>query len=113
MSTQYNSIPRTGEILNSSVSCDKEMDGAAEVPQYSGHVSSFLDELNQVITPKEIAKQDHARFLKSRQMAIKQKRKLEVKIKELVQDLEHQHEVISECERQLTEIEQLYPELAR
>ena len=87
------------------------MDGEAHVPRYSRHVSAFLNEIGQDVTQREGATEEHERLTKSRLNAVKQKKKIEEKIKKMIQDLEHQNEVITACQARLFEIEQQYPEL--
>ena len=69
------------------------MDGEAHVPRYSRHMSSFLNEINQDVTHRERATQEHERLTRSRLNTINQKKKIEEKIKKMIQDLEHQNEV--------------------
>ena len=82
------------------------MDGEAHVPRYSRNVSSFLNEINQDDTQRERATEEHERLTWSRLNAIKQKKKIEEKIKKMVRYLEHQNEVITACQARLFEIEQ-------
>ena len=86
------------------------MDGEAHVPRYSNHVSTFLNEINQDVTLRERATQEHEHLTRSRLNAIKQKKKIEEKIKKMIQDLENQNEVITACQVRLFQIEQQYPE---
>ena len=81
------------------------MEGKAHVPRYSNHVSSFLNEINQDVTHREKATQEHERLTRSRLNAMKQKKKIE-KIKKMLHDLEHQNEVITACQECLFQIEQ-------
>ena len=61
----------------------------------------FLNEINQDVTQRERATEEHERLTRSRLNAIKQKEKIEEKIKKMVQDLEHQNEVITACQARL------------
>ena len=58
-----------------------------------GEAHTFLNEINQDVTHRERATQEHERLTKSRLNTINQKKKIEEKIEKMIQDLEHQNEV--------------------